>query len=412
MATLRIIKRRIKSVGGIRQITGAMEMVSATKLKKALDRVEHARLYFDNMDKIVERLTQSIIQDEEETRHPLMKDNPPGNDVVLVAVGSDKGLCSSFNSNIIREVWKFVDNEIPKEQKRKFDPSPGDLDVSLTTPKGETLTFKGRIDSRNIINPISQNDPLIEQTGKYSGKAIYKPADGSEQVSDFLFNFHEETSGTETKHFYSYNEGVDFPVKGSLKLSRILNDINFSGKKLLLLPIGKKISDIFSKIKNPEISFLEPEININQNLPVSELNRITRRLADLYLIGKTSRIYILYTEYINAARQKPKIEQFLSLGQTDRRSEQKENVYDYIFEPSPDELFKRLIPAYVRNKVFKTLAHSFTSEHAIRMIAMRNATDNATELIDTLTLQRNKARQAAITKELSEIVGGAEALKG
>jgi F0F1-type ATP synthase gamma subunit len=411
MATLRIIKRRIKSVGGIRQITGAMEMVSATKLKKALERVEHARLYFDNMDKIVARLTQSFSPDEGEFRHPLMKDNPPDNDIVLVAVGSDKGLCSSFNSNIIREVWKLIDEQIPKESKFKFSPSPGDLDVTLTSPKGESISYKGRIDSRNNINP-TKDDPILEQVGQFSGRAVYKPADGPEQVSEIGFNVGEISRGSKSGYYYSNTDGVNFPVTGSLKLTRILNDMNFSGKKLLLLPVGKKIYDVFSKLKNPEMRLLEPEINLDHSLTISELNRITRRLTDLYLIGKVSKIYILFTEYINAGKQKPKVEQFLPLGQGKEETEQKGMVRDYIFEPSPNILFMRLIPAYVRNKIFKALSHSITSEHAIRMIAMRNATDNATDLIDTLTLKRNKARQAAITKELSEIVGGAEALKG
>ena len=412
MANLRLIKRRIKSVSGIRQITSAMEMVSATKLKKALDRVEHARLYFSNMDKIVTRLTQSIVPDEEKTPHYLMQANPPNNDVVLVAIGSDKGLCASFNSNIIREIWKFIDSEIPKDLKRRFEPSPGDLEVVLTIPKGETITFRARIDTRNIISPAAKDDQTIEKVGRYFGKATYKPADGPEQTSEIVFNIIDDAGRAGTKRYWSYNDGVNFPVKGSLKLSYVLNEMNYSGKKILLLPVGKKILDVFSKARNPVINLLESELNINQSLPVSELNRLTNRLIDLYVTGKTSKVYILYTEYSNAVRQKPKLEQFLPLGQINVESEQKEKARDYIFAPSPDELFKRLIPAYVRNKVFKTLVHSITSENAIRMVAMRNATDNATELIDTLTLQRNKARQAAITKELSEIVGGAEALKG
>lgn len=415
MANLRVIKRRIKSIGGIRQITRAMEMVSATKLKKALQRVENARPYFDRMDQIIAHLMASIsFDDSEELLHPLMKPGIESGNVLLVAMGSDKGLCSSYNSNIIKNANKFIRDELSDELTFRFDPAGGEIDVTLTGPEDESITFKGTVDSKGIVKP-SSSDPIISKDGEYKIDYRYKPADGNEIAGALSFSIRTCTStGEIPKRLWSYAENLELIFSGTLKLAKLLTDVNITSKKVFMLAVGKRIFKQFSKETNPRLKLLEPEIDFDQTLPISQLNHITYKLTRLYTLEHVSRVYLLYTRYISAARQKPILEQFLPLGHAGQDDDDDKLAAgrDYIFEPSPGELFMSLIPAYARNKVFQALAHSFTSEHTIRMTAMRNATDNAGELIDDLTLERNKARQAMITKELSEIVSGAEALKG
>lgn len=414
MANLRVIKRRIKSVGGIRQITRAMEMVSATKLKKALQRVENARPYFDRMDQIIAHLMASIsFDDSEELLHPLMNPGVEGGNVLLVPMGSDKGLCASYNANIIKSANNFIRDELSDELTFRFDPAGGEIEVTLIDPEDESITFKGTVDSKGIVKPLS-NDTILSKDGQYKIDYRYKPSDGNEVSGTLSFSIRTDVSTGETpRRLWSYAENLELIFSGTLKLAKLLTDINITSKKVFMLAVGKKIFKQFSKETNPRLNLLEPEIDFDQTMPISQLNRITYKLTRLYTLEHVSRVYLLYTRYTSAARQKVILEQFLPLGQAGQDEDEKPTAgRDYIFEPSPGELFMNLIPAYARNKVFQALAHSFTSEHTIRMAAMRNATDNAGELIDELTLSRNKARQAMITKELSEIVSGAEALKG
>jgi F0F1-type ATP synthase gamma subunit len=388
-----------------------MEMVSATKLKKALDRVEHARPYFKQMDEVFSHLTASIQPDEKRVIHPLMRIPGEEGNILLAVIGSDKGLCGSFNTNILREAWKFINKELSEPLKKKFDPAPGDIEITLVTPSNESLIFKGPLDSRSVLRTSSGQDPTLDIPGLYRGQITYKPSDGGENRFELNINITEDTSGTTIRRFWSTDPGIYFPYMGTLKLTRVINAINVTGKSIYILPVGKKINDVFERVKNPRVRLIEPEINFNQTMPLGELNRFSRHLNDLFVTGAVGRVYLVYMEYMNSVRQVPRLEPYLPLG-FEMKVDSKQVERDYIFEPSSESLFMNLIPAYARIKIFRAMAHSFTSEHSIRMNTMRNATDNASELIDTLTLQRNKARQAAITKELSEIVGGAEALKG
>jgi F0F1-type ATP synthase gamma subunit len=414
MANLRIIKRRIKSVGGIRQITRAMEMVSSTKLRNALSRVEHARPYFEGMDAIIADLMASIdTGDEDSILHPLMKPGKKDGNVLIVAIGSDKGLCGSFNSNILKKVNLFIEPEFKKETTFRFTPSGGEIEITLTKPDNQTVNFRGRVDSKGVVHPSDRDDLPLVKVGAYKAEYQYKPPDGPPLSGVLEFSLSMDSSGTTLTHFWSYIPRIKLPYSGTLKLGKVLTDLNITSKVIYILPVGKKLAERILKLKDPRIRLLASELNFDQSMPLSELNRITDRITSPYILEEVSEVYIFYTQYISAAKQKPIVEQFLPLKGTDteKQDSQKANK-DYIFSPSAGDLFKSLIPAYARNKIFQALAHSFTSEHSIRMIAMRNATDNAGELIDALTLQRNKARQAVITKELSEIVGGAEALKG
>jgi len=393
-----------------------MEMVSATKLAKALQRVENARPYFDSMDMIVSHLMASISEDDiDGALHPLMIPGTKDGDVVIVVIGSDKGLCSSFNSNIIREAQNFIKEKLSEKASFRFTPAGGSIEVNGSSTSGDVIKFSGSVDSKGIVKPTGTDDVNLNKPGQFTLDYNYKSSDGPSNSGNLQFSINDEGTEESKKLSWTYPDSVSLPITINLKLSNVLTSMNVVSRKINVLCVGKKIYGHFKKMNNPRVQMLSPEIGFAQSLPTSELNRMLNFLASMYTTGQVSSVYLLYTKYFSTARQKTTLEQFLPLGQVvtvDDSKEKDTSLKDYIFEPSPHELFQRLIPAYARNKVFQALAHSFTSEHTIRMIAMRNATDNAGELIDDLTLKRNKARQAIITKELSEIVGGAEALKG
>jgi len=293
VATLRAIKNRIRSITNIRQITKAMETVSATKLRRAQSRAEQGAPYSDKMGEILANLVASLPKGAT-VQHPLMEVREAVKTICLVVVASDKGLCGSFNANVAR------------------------------VAKIEALRWEA------------------------------------------------------------------------------------DGVKVIILPIGKKMRDAFKR----DSRVVEGFVGLDQAIPFSELKLLTDRLTDMFTSGEVDRVDFVFTRFINAAVQRATHEQFLPLSRVDAGDESSQKTRDYIFEPDAQSLFISLLPAYARVKVFFILAQNYASEHAARMVSMKNATDNASDLIKSLTLQRNKARQAAITKELSEIVGGAEALKG
>jgi F-type H+-transporting ATPase subunit gamma len=301
MLSLRDLKRRIKSVAGIRQITRAMEMVSATKLRRAQQRIESARPYTDKMDEMVGHLAQAVSPEME--RHPLMIPHEQVKRLMIVAIASDKGLCGSFNANVIRMVIASAE-----EAER-------------------------------------------------------------------------------------------------------------NGMEVSLYLIGKKLHDFFKRRRWRVWEESREFMRIDQQLPIDLLKKMTDHFILAFESGTVDRVDMIYTEFHSAISHKVVLRQFIPIeGLTPRAEEEEEERHEvsreYIFEPDPEELFSLLIPKYATIVVFRMLAESIASEHGGRMTAMRNATDNAGDMIKSLTLQRNKARQAAITKELSEIVAGAEALRG
>jgi len=299
MASLRELRRRIKSVDGIRQITRAMEMVAATKLRRAQGRIEAGRPYTDKMDNILAHLAKAALSGSIE--HPLMTPREVVKKVLIIGVASDKGLCGSFNANVIRRVEAHA---------------------------------------------------------------------------------------------------------------RAARD---NGQEVTLLVIGRKINDFFKRRSWQLHPATQNYIHIDSKLPTNLLSEITDICTKAFLSGQTDRVDMIYTEFRSAIVHKVVQRQFLPItGISSGEETQGDShlVLDYIFEPAPEKLFTILIPKYARVVIFRTLADSLASEHGARMNAMHNATKNAADMIKSLTLQRNKARQAAITKELAEIVGGAEALVG
>ena len=288
MATLREVRKRIRTVVSTKRITNAMEMVAAAKLRRAQQRVEQARPYADKMDEMLGQLAAGTT---EEILHPFFEERPIKKKTLAVFT-SDRGLCGSYNSNIIRRAMRWIDES-------------NDVDIELVTigKKGNDF-FKRR--------PYT----IASHYGDWGGVLDY---DKARQIVSFL-----------TERFVS---------------------------------------------------------------------------------GETDEISLVYTRFLSLVKYRISQERYLPVARP-KVADETGLTKDYIFEPSPDKIYAALMPGYATTKMVTALVESFASEHGSRMIAMSAATKNAGEMIDNLTLEYNKARQAQITKELLEVVSGAEALKG
>ncbi len=279
------IRRRIRSVKNTQQITKAMKMVSAAKLRRAQDRVFNARPY---AHKILSVLNSLVTRSENHT-HPLLQSRT-NERIQLVVITADKGLCGAFNSNITKAAMSFINENSQKHL---------------------TLNCVGR-------------------------------------------------------------KGRDFFRRGSTRISR-------------------EFVNIFSK------------------LDYSHARQIAAKLIDEFSSGEVDTIYLLYNEFKSVIQQRIVVEQLLPIPRLEAPLE--ETLTDYIYEQPATEIFSSLIPKHVEVQVYRALLESAAAEHGARMTAMDAATNNAVELIDSLTLTMNRARQAGITREIIEIVGGAAALE-
>ena len=284
MANLKEIRNRIASVSSTMQITSAMKMVSAAKLKKAQDAITAMRPYSDKLTELIQNLSHSFDGD---TPNPYTQERPVKK-VLLVAITSNRGLCGGFNSNIIKAVNQYVEQNIKQEVR--------------------------------------------------------------------------------------------------------------------LITLGKKGNDILSKSN----TIVSNDNGIFDDLSFANASKIAEGFMDAFANKEYDKVVVIYNRFKNAATQIITTETLLPIV-----AEAKENsstIADYIFEPTQEEIVNELLPKSIKMQLFKALRDSFASEHGARMTAMHKATDNATELRDQLKLTYNKARQAAITNEILEIVGGAEAL--
>ena len=285
MANLKEIRNRISSIGSTMQITSAMKMVSAAKLKKAQDAITAMRPYSSKLTELLQNLSATLDSDAGGAYSKQREVSK----VLLVVITSNRGLCGGFNSSVIKEATQNISSNYQ------------DVDVDLLT-------------------------------------------------------------------------------------------------------IGKKGNDILSK----SYPVIDARNDIFDNLTFDNVAEVAEKIMDLYVNGTYDKIEIIYNRFKNAATQIPQVEQFLPIkpveGDTNASA-------DYIFEPSKEQIVLELIPKSLKTQLYKAVRDSFAAEHGARMTAMHKATDNATELRDELLLTYNKARQAAITNEILEIVGGAEALK-
>ncbi len=188
----------------------------------------------------------------------------------------------------------------------------------------------------------------------------------------------------------------------------VLNDIGqwqSKGAQISLVTLGKKASSFF---KNLKVEIAAHASGLGEKPQIEDLIGSIKVMLDAYRDETLDRLCIVYNDFINTMTQKPTMEQLLPLPETD--DEEIRNIWDYIYEPDAESLLDTVLVRYIESLVYQSVLENLASEHAARMIAMKNATDNAGELIDDLTLIFNKARQAAITQEISEIVGGAAAV--
>ncbi len=287
MANLKEIKNRITSVSSTMQITSAMKMVSAAKLKRAQDAITQLKPYSIKLQEILGNLTASLDLSENAFSH--VRDE---NNVLVIAISSNRGLCGGFNNNILKKV-----NE------------------------------------------------LINAT--------------------------------------------------------------YTNSNVSLLCYGKKITDSFRRSPLRLDNEIFGTSDIFADLSYTNAASITEEIIEQFLAKKFDKVVVVYNSFINASVQEVKVEQLLPIVPT---ASNETSVNDYFFEPSKVEIVDQLIPKSLKIQLFKSLLDSYASEHGARMTAMHKATDNAKELKRNLTLTYNKARQAAITNEILEIVGGAEAL--
>ena len=286
MANLKEIRNRIVSVSSTMQITSAMKMVSAAKLKKAQDAITSMRPYVSKLNNLIQNLSSSL---EPDMNSPFVSVREK-NSILLVVITSNRGLCGAFNSNVIKKTRQLAEE--------------------------------------------------------------------------------------------------------------------FSNKKVSLITIGKKGSEILGK-KDKIISTHD---YIFDDLNYKKADEISKEIIDSFKKELYDEVFLVYNRFKNAATQIVETETFLPI--EENLDEKSLKSPDYIFEPNQSKIVNELLPKALSIKFFKALRDSFASEHGARMTAMHKATDNATELRDQLKLTYNKARQAAITNEILEIVGGAEALEG
>ena len=282
MANLKEIRNRIASVSSTMQITSAMKMVTAAKLKKAQDAITAMRPYSDKLTELLQNLSSTLGAG---TGSKFAEQRDLEN-VLIVAVTSNRGLCGAFNSNIIKQVTNVASS--------------------------------------------------------YDGKVS-------------------------------------------------------------IIAIGKKANDALSK--NFEV--ISNQSSVFDDLTFDNVATIAEMLMEQFESKAFDKIEVVYNKFKNAATQEILTEQFLPIISLESNSNSSQ---DYIFEPTKEEIVETLIPKSLKTQLYKSLRDSFASEHGARMTAMHKATDNATELRDQLKLTYNKARQASITNEILEIVGGAEAL--
>lgn len=288
MASSREIQRRIRSVSNMSQITRAMEMVSAVKMRRAQQRVTASRPYSEQLRQIMSDLATLQPDPEQLAQFPLLRKRPVKT-VELIVITPDRGLTGALNTNILRRASKFILEE------------------------------------------------------------------------------------------------ANAPVR--------------------IIPVGKKARDFFVRTKQDVIAEF---IGLGDAVTLDTVRTIADIAIDDFAAEKVDAVYVVYSRFVNTLVQRPEVMQILPVEPPPAH----EGYSDYIFEPSPDDVLRDLLPRYVEIQLYQAILENLASEHSARMVSMRSASDNAKEIVSELTLSRNKARQAQITQEVSEIAAGANAMAG
>jgi len=287
MAGGREIKTKIKSVQNTRKVTRALEMVSASKIRKAQERMRESRPYARAMKQLIGHLAQA----NSEFQHPYLVEREDVKRVGYVIVSSDRGLAGGLNNNLFRKLL------------------------------GE-------------------------------------------------FRQHQE-----------------------------------NGVEIDLVTIGQKATTYFRRVK---VNMLATVTHLGDTPQVEQLVGVIKVMLDAYNAGNVDRVFLVYNDFVNTMTQRAAFDQLLPLPASDEKVARHD--WDYIYEPDAEGVLGHVLTRYVESLVYQAVMENVASEHAARMVAMKAASDNANKLIDTLNLSYNKARQAAITQEISEIVGGAAAV--
>ena len=379
MANVLDLKRRIRSVKNTRQITKAMKMVSAAKLRRAQERAVTARPYAQMMASVIRSLMRRIDVYNPETgevRHPLLMPREEKN-VLLIVVSGDKGFAGAFNSNIIKAAQRFI-AEQNGEQGRN-------IDVETIGRKARDL-FRRRYPAAKITR-----DPAVDDQ---------KRAEADEGMS--------LQSELEEKPLVRKRGDRSAPIEVTGDHPGMLEKLRFEA----VAEIGEDIVDryVHGEIDAAYVVFNEFRSVISQRV-------IVERLVPLAEPGKHE---VAMAEEPSLEERERAGEAALSAGvsleepDTHEADEEAEKFgtadVDYIYEQPPEEMLRSLLPRFVATQLYRGMLESVASEHAARMTAMDSASNNASEMIDSLTLTMNRVRQAAITKEIIEIVSGAAAL--
>jgi F-type H+-transporting ATPase subunit gamma len=361
MANVLDLRRRIRSVKNTRQITKAMKMVSAAKLRRAQERAVSARPYARMITSVLESLRRRIeIYDPitGDIRHPLLVTRPEKT-VMLVVVTGDKGFAGAFNSNITKAAFTFI------EEKKDLN-----IDVEAVGRKGRDL-FRRRYPS-----------------------AIYEEANLEE--------------GHESEVPHRPQRQRNEPVELTGDHTGLLHELSFDlvsdlTREIVSRYVHEEI-DACYVVYNEFKSVIQQRVVVERLLPIIEIGQ--REVASAQEMTQEER----------GRAGEAAISAGVSLSEADTHEAEEEAKQfgtaevDYIYEQPPAELFAGLLPMYISSQLYHAILESIAAEHAARMTAMDSATNNASDMIDSLTLTMNRVRQAAITKEIIEIVSGAAAL--
>lgn len=293
MASLRDIRKRIRSIKNTQKITKAMKMVAAAKLRRAQERVMATRPYSNKLAQTIAAIAQRAAT-LGEAPHPLLQQRPKGGNTEVIALTSDRGLCGAFNSSVIRRSLRFHFDEKANYQSMRFS------------------------------------------------------------------------------------------------------------------TIGRKGFDAF---KRERLNLHRNHEDVISNITFDKAIKIAEELCKAFLDGEIDSTHIIYNEFVSAISQNLKVLQLLPINPAVLETTTVENSVDYEYEPNRTALLDALLPRYFATCIYRALLESYASELGARMTAMDNATKSAKEIVEGLTLTYNRARQAAITKELMEIISGAEALR-
>src|ERR1700692_3233176 len=376
MANILDIRRRIRSVVNTRQITKAMKTVSAAKLRRAQEGAMAARPYSQMLTNVLKScVPRADIYDPEtgEPRHPLLAERPENN-ILLIIVTGDKGLAGAFNTNILKLVAKFIESK-----------PEANVDI-------ETIGRKGR-------DSMRRRYPSAVQKATTDGQ----PQDTEDQ---------NKTSNGATGVSPGHPENEPAPERAG-RIQIVGENVGVLGKVEFNFAstLSKRIVDryIHEEIDAVYILFNEFKSVIAQRL-------VAERVLPIKAIGEVD---IQMAEEATEEERKQRAEAAKSAGVSLRKPDTGEidkvaaefatQPVDYIYEQSPEELFQGILPKYISIQIFHALLESVAAEHAARMTAMDSATSNASDMIESLTLAMNRARQAKITKEIIEIVSGAAA---